>query len=911
MSLARAVLEITTDLSGFTPGVDKAKKATFDLGGVATKVGGMIAGAFAIGAITSAATDIVNFAGELTDLSAKTGIGTTALQELKYAGSQVGVELETITGAVTKMQDSIAGGNASAVSALKALGINFDTIKKQSPEDQFKTIAAKVAEIEDPAARVKLAMDLFGKSGAEMLPLMTKEFIGLTEKANTLGIVMDEETVAAMDTLGDTTGDLMAVGQALIGKVLTPMLPLLTMIANGAMMLADGIGDGLGMIPDMFRLIALGGVDVLRSMLGVASGVANLMPSLSEKLGLTKGIAAANAFLTNTENSLNASLAKTGETATKASKPVKQFNGDLAGTSDAAKQAKRDADAYQKSLDDLTGVTAQKNADLLAKKLKDITAGAGFTKAGYEAFTKEVVKAHEEGAKLSDEVYALYRNHVLLNKQIPISTDAYGQLADILKNMPSIELGPPPKSPWQTLPGDGKDAADWVNSLTPRNDDIRKWTSKVGGSLKEGFLDGLAGLGDVIIGAIQGGGDVGKAVGASLGSSMGAQLGKTLTTAIGGSLGKLVGGLAGPLGALAGSAIGGLVDKVFSGNDTKKGRENLARAMGFPTLAALNDAMRNMGEDGQRLVNEGLNKIGKKDTAANDAWMASVEKLFEDTKNKALEAAAATKALEDELAGMNVELGNLQKTSNPTWQDMLNSARDFGVEIDALGPKFQQQRLTEEATNIWNAFDTLKRGGADVGAVINGMTDEAQAFVLESLKFGTTVPENMKELLVPMLEAGTLLDENGEKLTDLSRLNFGEPVKSKWELIADSIKDLVKSIDAMVAKLKGPVVAAVGNVVSAFNDLPTSWEFDVKPNFGFAGAGGGADGRTDTGSGASRMSFAPMRFAAMSLPSLPAMAFSGAGAGASRPIVLQVDGREIARANIRHGGEAFRTVGWK
>ncbi len=222
------------------------KQSESALGGIASALGplaGLFAGAFTVGAITSAAGEAIKFAGSLNDLSSKTGISVEALQEFKFAGSQVGVTLDDVSGAILQMQKHLIGGGDSVVGALGKLHLTFKDLEGLRPEDQFTLIASKLSDIEDPALRNATAFELLGKTAANVLPLIANHLDKAREAARDLGLVLDGDTVNALDNLGDTWDALKVSGQAVIAKVLVPFAPALTSIASAALQLAGPIGD--------------------------------------------------------------------------------------------------------------------------------------------------------------------------------------------------------------------------------------------------------------------------------------------------------------------------------------------------------------------------------------------------------------------------------------------------------------------------------------------------------------------------------------------------------------------------------------------------------------------------------------------------------------------------------------------
>lgn len=139
------------------------------------------------------------------------------------------------------------------------------------------------------------------------------------------------------------------------------------------------------------------------------------------------------------------------------------------------------------------------------------------------------------------------------------------------------------------------------------------------------------------------------------------------------------------------------------------------------------------------------------------------------------------------------------------WKKMEEAAKRYGIEADTLGERFQQQKLHTSAEQIINDYDLLTRGGADVGTVLAGMADEISELVSRSILFGTSIPENMRPMIEELMKSGQLIGRNGEALTDMSAIQFGDPIVTAFERI-------VAKLDELIARLTGPVTGAINGL---------------------------------------------------------------------------------------------------
>lgn len=196
------------------------------------KAAGVAALAICVAGIGMGAAAI-NSADELQKLSDQTGLSAERLQELQYAGNNLGVELETITGAqakLTKSMDGAKDGTGAQAEAFKTLGINV--LDSNGNMRDAKVVMAEaftaLNNVGNETERDALAMQLFGKSAMELNPLIKAggdELNRLATEAQNNGAVMSDEAVAGLDAFGDTLDNLKTSILGSFGEALAKLLP--------------------------------------------------------------------------------------------------------------------------------------------------------------------------------------------------------------------------------------------------------------------------------------------------------------------------------------------------------------------------------------------------------------------------------------------------------------------------------------------------------------------------------------------------------------------------------------------------------------------------------------------------------------------------------------------------------------
>lgn len=153
-------------------------------------LGGLTAGftmAKVVSDVTSAIHQQINAVDELANTAQRLSIPIEQLTTLQRVAKMNDVEFSALSTGITKMMRNIAEANGGAKGpgdALKRIGLSARDLIKLGADQQLAKIADGISGLENPTIRVQTAMDLFGKSGAELLNVLTSGSKGIREAAD-------------------------------------------------------------------------------------------------------------------------------------------------------------------------------------------------------------------------------------------------------------------------------------------------------------------------------------------------------------------------------------------------------------------------------------------------------------------------------------------------------------------------------------------------------------------------------------------------------------------------------------------------------------------------------------------------------------------------------------------------------
>jgi hypothetical protein len=238
---------------------------------------------------------------------------------------------------------------------------------------------------------------------------------------------------------------------------------------------------------------------------------------------------------------------------------------------------------------------------------------------------------------------------------------------------------------------------------------------------------------------------------------------------------------------------------------------------------ALHAKLSVLGAEGERLWISLTQGVGKNDPAAAKVAIDTITKALDDQKQATdnllqsqnqqlgdlasqLQGLGAGQLLQpylDQLAqakGLTSDnlalLTRLGGDGSVSFDQMQKAAQALGVSTDSLGQSFQAAKSKADWQSIIDNMDTLQRGGSNLNDLLGdaGLQKKLDDLVISSIKFGTEIPANAKPWVEQLIQQGKLLDANGDKITDTSKLKFGGDLTTSMQALVDKVGELIDKL---------------------------------------------------------------------------------------------------------------------
>ncbi|MBI7334271.1 hypothetical protein JEV38_13375 [Pseudomonas aeruginosa] len=273
---------------------DSIKRGLGGLTDTAKSVNGVLANlgvGVSLAGIGAMIKSSIDSADALDEMAQRTGIAVESLSLLVPAAELSAVSTEKFEAGLKRLATGMleaATGSETSAQKFGALGVavqNQDGTLRDS-EQVLLDLADRFKAMPDGAEKAALAVDIFGKAGAEMIPFLNqgRDGIGaLKQEAAELGLQLSADTAAQAGNFNDALDKLKLATQSIGNQIIASLLPALNDMAGGMVESAKQGGT--------LRTILDGVVLVLKTLaLGVAT-VGKAFVALGEAIG--GGVAAA------------------------------------------------------------------------------------------------------------------------------------------------------------------------------------------------------------------------------------------------------------------------------------------------------------------------------------------------------------------------------------------------------------------------------------------------------------------------------------------------------------------------------------------------------------------------------------------------------------------------------------------
>lgn len=249
-----------------------AERELKNISDAAATAGKLVGGALIAGGTAFAimAKQAIDAADEMNDMAQKLGMSTEQLSAYNYAAKMSGASTEAIATSVQKLNSNMADaarGQGSAKAALDALGISVTDANGalKTNDEVMREVADRFSQFPDGATKSAMAVDIFGKSGADLIPMLDEGAVGLArmqEEAAAMGLILSTETAKAA---GEVNDNLDMMGNIISGQVASAtadMLPTIKQLSADFLSSAQNSGvltTAMGGLTGAFKIVVSGG----------------------------------------------------------------------------------------------------------------------------------------------------------------------------------------------------------------------------------------------------------------------------------------------------------------------------------------------------------------------------------------------------------------------------------------------------------------------------------------------------------------------------------------------------------------------------------------------------------------------------------------------------------------------------
>jgi hypothetical protein len=270
-SLGSLNVLLSADTAQFSSAMDKAAyTAERDLQRISrsAKINGQIMTAMLVAAATAFTVkmkNIIESADQMGKMAQSLGMTTEQLSKLKYAAELSGISVEELRTAFARLNKNAFEN----VDAFKTLGVSLKNSNGaiRSNYDILGDLADRFKNMPDGIGKAAAAQQIFGKTGANLIPLLNAGKDGLKafgDEAERLGIVIDTKTAKGAEIFNDNMQRLSKNIDGIFFSIGSELIPVLAGLSENMKNAGEATGSlaaaGKGLAVVLVSMINAGAV---------------------------------------------------------------------------------------------------------------------------------------------------------------------------------------------------------------------------------------------------------------------------------------------------------------------------------------------------------------------------------------------------------------------------------------------------------------------------------------------------------------------------------------------------------------------------------------------------------------------------------------------------------------------------
>lgn len=380
-TIGALMVDIGANVARLQHDMDRAQRtvqsASNKVKSIARTMGVSIAAGLSVGAIINAGEKSLEMADKYAKAARTVGMSVESLSAFNHVAELSGTSFATVEKSAIRLSANmkdVRDGVGEARGAFEELNISVTDSegKMRNSESVMMDIADRFAQMEDGGRKTALAVDIFGRSGAQLIPMLDNGSAGIRammEEAERLGVVFDSKTAAAAERINDQFLRVRRTADGFINNTVSKLIPDIEKMSNMMFAAASNTAE-----MDFAARTLSTGMKLIMSGASVTATAFKIMGSV------VASVAAAVSFATEKKFNLAWETLK-------------------AGASDTVETIIKDWERMQKIWTNNPAAGAEVNKTVIVNHLNNINGINDAANAASKALVATLPKAAEEANK--------------------------------------------------------------------------------------------------------------------------------------------------------------------------------------------------------------------------------------------------------------------------------------------------------------------------------------------------------------------------------------------------------------------------------------------------------------------------------------------------------------------------------